>query len=583
MQDSLGDAEAALGWGSQERIDWRQLTPDTSTEPRYGGMGIVYKASLRLKSGLGKPKTVAVKVLKTSQMSTLDSAQIARAVTAINDEAEIMSAVGCDGRGTEYVVKLYGLVQGELTREWSAVPGVAAQALPQLSSLQPSSSGAGAAGASFAQGSSSSSSPPAHQAQVLALVMAWEGGLSLKEKLHGATAWGAGTAERMALCAKIAEGLGHMHEECAHVIVHGDIKPDNVLLSATNPPAPRLADFGLSMVRDTVSLASRNSTQRAASDRANGTYPYMAPEMFAGLLRSPDGKPLPALKASRATDNYALGTLCWEVLTGCVPWEDLSPLEYMGALQRGDALDLERKPGGLLPADTPTSVVALLRNLLGPRKERVAALEAMSILEDEAEKMRSGHFDAFLSHAWEEGGRHAVITTMVCESLKDGAAQPLRVWRDTEEMGLDTKASMRQGIANSDCVVVLLSERYCTRPNCVFELQTAVDLGKPIIPLNANPTPGWFPRASVPGEQVVRDLLGLPQTLMPDLASATAEALRGDRTQEDCALLAPSEPTMRQRVRNKLKGIMPQVFMLIESAVRGAQAGVQGGAAAEAR
>ena len=56
-----------------------------------------------------------------------------------------------------------------------------------------------------------------------------------------------------------------------------------------------------------------------------------------------------------------------------------------------------------------------------------------------------------------------------------------RVWYDASDMGFDLKGSMVEGIARSKVVVVCLNRFYMTRPNCLFELQQAYDMGKTIM------------------------------------------------------------------------------------------------------
>jgi eukaryotic-like serine/threonine-protein kinase len=82
---------------------------------------------------------------------------------------------------------------------------------------------------------------------------------------------------------------------CAHSsnIIHSDIKPDNILLSTSNPPVAKLADFG--------SASLLNATRQSTVGHLRGTAQYIAPEK----LRT---GPTPA------TDVFALGMTIWAVL-----------------------------------------------------------------------------------------------------------------------------------------------------------------------------------------------------------------------------------------------------------------------------
>ncbi|MCC7549817.1 MAG: HDOD domain-containing protein [Burkholderiales bacterium] len=87
---------------------------------------------------------------------------------------------------------------------------------------------------------------------------------------------------------QILAGIAQAHSKG---LMHGDITPANILLSAAG--VPRVTDFGIS--RDRF----------ASPDQApSGTLRYMAPEHFQGLA--------PDLRA----DVFALGLIFWEMLTG---------------------------------------------------------------------------------------------------------------------------------------------------------------------------------------------------------------------------------------------------------------------------
>ncbi len=101
----------------------------------------------------------------------------------------------------------------------------------------------------------------------------------------------------------------------ARGLVHRDLKPDNVLLRASDG-APLLSDFGLA--RDLAESSSLTKTGAAV-----GTPAYMAPEQIRG------DPPTPAF------DVYALGTILYEGLTGRVPIEAPNiALRYAAILSR---------------------------------------------------------------------------------------------------------------------------------------------------------------------------------------------------------------------------------------------------------
>jgi serine/threonine protein kinase len=89
----------------------------------------------------------------------------------------------------------------------------------------------------------------------------------------------------------LAQSLAHVH---AAGIVHGDLKPANVMLTRTG--LVKLTDFGIA--------TAVNEIESKRGTLLGGTPLYMAPELF------DRGRPSPA------ADVYALGCVLWELLQG---------------------------------------------------------------------------------------------------------------------------------------------------------------------------------------------------------------------------------------------------------------------------
>jgi serine/threonine protein kinase len=101
----------------------------------------------------------------------------------------------------------------------------------------------------------------------------------------------------------ILKGLEFLH---ARQIIHRDIKPANILLQGDTP---RLADFGISRVLKTTSLATQ----------AVGTPHYMAPEAF-------------GRKRNAQTDVWSVGVLLYQMLTGKLPFFGDNITDLFGAI-----------------------------------------------------------------------------------------------------------------------------------------------------------------------------------------------------------------------------------------------------------
>ncbi|XBI95583.1 hypothetical protein VPH35_032015 [Triticum aestivum] len=92
-----------------------------------------------------------------------------------------------------------------------------------------------------------------------------------------------------------AKGIRYLHEECQHRIVHYDIKPPNILLTADF--TPKVADFGLAR------LGERENTHMSSlTGGGRGTPGYAAPELWM------------ALPTTERCDVYSFGMVLFEIL-----------------------------------------------------------------------------------------------------------------------------------------------------------------------------------------------------------------------------------------------------------------------------
>lgn len=128
------------------------------------------------------------------------------------------------------------------------------------------------------------------------------------------------------LVEKLTEIVAYLHRQG---IIHGNLKPTNVLLAPDG--IPRLADFrlGSGLVPGPLSADAEQGARLA----------YLAPEQVQN----------PAAECRPYTDVYGLGTILYELLTGRPPFGGLSSLEVVEQIRSQDPVP----PSRLNPAVTP--------------------------------------------------------------------------------------------------------------------------------------------------------------------------------------------------------------------------------------
>src|SRR6266536_5767592 len=130
------------------------------------------------------------------------------------------------------------------------------------------------------------------------LVMDYAPGGSLRQRYPKGTILA--TTSIVSYTQQMAEALHYAHNQ---QLIHRDVKPENMLLADDN--ILLLSDFGLVQV-------AHNSSSRSVQETA-GTAAYIAPEQIQG-------------KPRLASDQYALGAIVYEWLSGAPPFQG-TPLE----------------------------------------------------------------------------------------------------------------------------------------------------------------------------------------------------------------------------------------------------------------
>ncbi|KAG8921871.1 hypothetical protein FRC01_014813, partial [Tulasnella sp. 417] len=118
---------------------------------------------------------------------------------------------------------------------------------------------------------------------------------------------------------QVGAGVSYLHG-LDPVVVHGDLKPDNVLIDADG--VPKLIDFGLSKIVEEeqgVAAVSFSSLRDAGNPR------WIAPEL---LLEE-------GVSRSCSTDTYSFGCVAFFIFTGDVPFKENSDSKLCVARHNG--------------------------------------------------------------------------------------------------------------------------------------------------------------------------------------------------------------------------------------------------------
>ena len=157
--------------------------------------------------------------------------------------------------------------------------------------------------------------------------------------------------EAAEIALEIADALQVAHESG---VIHRDIKPQNILLSATGEA--KVADFGIARVASATTMTQAGSIL--------GTVHYISPEQALGEPATPQ------------SDLYSLGVVLYEMLTGALPYDAETPvgvvMQHVGGLARS--------PKDANP-DVPEELDSLVSRLLARNPEERQA-DAATVAEE---------------------------------------------------------------------------------------------------------------------------------------------------------------------------------------------------------
>lgn len=181
------------------------------------------------------------------------------------------------------------------------------------------------------------------------IVMEFVDGVNLKHIIEEARAKGLSIPVEQAVyvCLEICKGLSHAHrkrDQQGHhlAIVHRDISPPNILISVEGEV--KITDFGLAKAKSQVETTDPGVVK--------GKFGYLSPEAAQGQ------------DVDARTDIFAVGILCWEMLTGTRLFLGETDLETLQQVRANQV-----PPLGKYRRDVPQDLETLLRRALATDPE----------------------------------------------------------------------------------------------------------------------------------------------------------------------------------------------------------------------
>ncbi|OAY76611.1 Serine/threonine-protein kinase HT1 [Ananas comosus] len=171
---------------------------------------------------------------------------------------------------------------------------------------------------------------------VFCIITEYLSGGSLRAFLHKLDHKSVPLQKLLAIALDIARGMEYIHSQG---VIHRDLKPENILFDEDF--CVKIADFGIACEEAFCDVLAEDP----------GTYRWMAPEM---IKHKPYG---------HKVDVYSFGLLLWEMVTGKIPYEDMTPVQAAFAV-----VDKNLRPE--IPSNCPAPVRALIEQCWSSHPEK---------------------------------------------------------------------------------------------------------------------------------------------------------------------------------------------------------------------
>jgi serine/threonine-protein kinase len=216
-----------------------------------------------------------------------------------------------------------------------------------------------------------------------------------------------------------------MRDAHASGLVHGDIKPSNLMIEEDG--RVRILDFGLALRHDALATETVSLGDVAATGQTDpqGTIAYMAPERLQGA--TPDQR----------ADVYALGVILYELVCGKRPFATLHGLALAAALVQTSS------DGWDYPEHLDTSLIALIRSMTARLPGQ--RIDRMDDVVERVSELSAGATAAIATTPAARRRRLPRLATLGAGALLVVAAGGAAWWRAGPHLEA-VQASMRQAL-----------------------------------------------------------------------------------------------------------------------------------------